>query len=307
MLGKYNLHYASNIAFYLHNANEMETSTMNHYLAFYEILIAVVRPAIVIAILTGLWLALQRATLPPRRRVTTWLAVAIPLVVWLALIWMLAAAGVFEFGRIPLVPLAVILPPVIGLTLLLRSDRIATALDAAPSAWLVGIQVYRVIGANFLALWAYGAIPGVFALPAGIGDFLVGLLALPVAFYLASGAAHGRAIAVAWNVLGVADLVNAVTLGVLSSPGPLHHLALDHPNVLAATYPTVMTPAFAVPLSLILHGLSLWQLRRRQTCGRYGSIKDDAAIEGSASSQIKLSHSHHPKQSRVELGLRLSR
>jgi len=279
---------------------------MNHYLTFYEIVIAVVRPAIVIAILTGLWLALQRATLPPRRRVTTWLAVAIPLVVWLALI---ATAGVFEFGRIriPLVPLAVILPPVIGLTLLIRSDRIATALDAAPSSWLVGVQVYRVIGANFLALWAYGAIPGVFALPAGIGDVLVGLLALPVAFYLASGAAHGRAIAVAWNVLGVADLVNAVILGVLSSPGPLHHLALDHPNVLAATYPTVMTPAFAVPLSLILHGLSLWQLRRRQTCGRYGSIKDDAAIEGSASSQIKLSHSHYPKQSRMELGLRLSR
>ena len=271
-------------------------------------MIAVVRPAIVIAILTGLWLALQRATLPPRSRLTTWLAVAIPLVAWLALIWTSAAAGVFEFGRIriPLVPLAVIVPPVIGLTLLIRSDRITTALDAAPSAWLVGIQVYRVIGANFLALWAYGAIPGVFALPAGIGDFLVGLLALPVAFYLASGAAHGRAIAVAWNVLGVADLVNAVILGVLSSPGPLHHLALDHPNVLAATYPTVMTPGFAVPLSLILHGLSLWKLRRRQTCGRYGSIKDDAAIEGSASSQIKLSHSHHPKQRRLELGLRLS-
>ncbi|HEX9237982.1 MAG TPA: hypothetical protein VF866_04395 [Xanthobacteraceae bacterium] len=38
---------------------------------------------------------------------------------------------------------------------------------------------------------------------------------------------------------------------------------LDHPNLLTTSYPTVMTPAFAVPLSLILHGLSLWQLRRR--------------------------------------------
>jgi hypothetical protein len=124
---------------------------MNHYLAYYEILIAVVRPAIVIAILTGLWLALQRTTLPSRSRLTTWLAVAIPLVAWLALIWTSAAAGVFEFGRIriALVPLAVIVPQVIGLTLLIRSDRIATALDAAPSAWLVGIQVYRVLGANF--------------------------------------------------------------------------------------------------------------------------------------------------------------
>jgi hypothetical protein len=28
------------------------------------------------------------------------------------------------------------------------------------------------------------------------------------------------------------------------------------------TYPLVMIPAFAVPLALILHGLSIWQLRR---------------------------------------------
>src|SRR6266581_2522692 len=193
---------------------------MNAYLAFYAILIAIVRPAIVIAVLAGLWVALKRATLPPRNRVTTWLAVAIPLVAWLALIWISAAAGVFEVdrSRIPLVPLAVILPPVIGLTFLIRSGRIAAALDAASPGWLVGIQVYRVLGANFLVLWAYGAIPGVFALPAGIGDVLVGLLALPVAVYLAAGAARGRALAVAWNFLGIADLVNAVTLGVLSSP-----------------------------------------------------------------------------------------
>jgi hypothetical protein len=246
---------------------------MNHYLALYEILITLVRPAILIAILAGLWAALQRTALPPRHRLTTWASVAIPLVAWLSLIWIVAAAGGFEFGRtrLPLVPLAVILPPVIALTLLTRSGRIGAALGAAPLGWLVGIQVYRVIGANFVVLWAFGAIPGVFALPAGIGDFLVGFLALPAAFYLASGAARGRALAVAWNIFGIADLINAVTLGALSSPGPLQHLALDHPNALISSYPTVMIPAFAVPLSLILHGLSLWQLRRRRTGERSGS------------------------------------
>jgi hypothetical protein len=252
---------------------------MSDYLAFFGILIAVVRPAIVIAILTGLWVALKRALLPPRSRLTTWLAVAIPLVAWLALIWISAVAGVFEVGRtqIPLVPLAVILPPVIGLTLLMRSGRIAAALDAAPPSWLVGIQVYRVLGGHFLVLWAYGAVPGVFALPAGTGDVLVGLLALPATFYLASGAARGRAVAVAWNFLGIADLVTAITLGLLTSPGPLPQLTPDHPNVLIAEYPTVMTPTFAVPLSLILHGLSLWQLWRRRTDTRSESVTQHGA------------------------------
>jgi hypothetical protein len=92
---------------------------------------------------------------------------------------------------------------------------------------------------------------------------LVGLTAIPVALYLASGRAGGVILAIAWNIFGIADLVDALTLGFLSSPNPLQALALDHPNVLTTSYPTVMTPAFAVPLSLILHGLSLWQVRRR--------------------------------------------
>jgi hypothetical protein len=148
------------------------------------------------------------------------------------------------------------------LTFLMSSRRIAAAIDAAPVSWLVGLQAYRVLGANFVVLWLFGAIPGEFALPAGIGDVLVGLLALPAALYVASGASRGRVVALLWNLLGIADLVQAVTLGILSSPGPLQRLGLDRPNLLTSSYPTVMTPTFAVPLSLILHSLALWQLWR---------------------------------------------
>jgi hypothetical protein len=156
-----------------------------------------------------------------------------------------------------------VLPIIIALPLLIRSQRIAAAIDAAPASWPIGLQVYRVVGGNFLVLWAYGgAIPGVFALPAGLGDVLTGLLALPAALYLASGGRHGRTVAIAWNFLGIADMISAVSLGTMTSPGPLQVLAFDQPNLLISSYPSVMTPAFAVPLSLILHGLSLWQLRR---------------------------------------------
>lgn len=250
------------------------------YLGSYRTLVEIVRPAVVTAILVGLWAALARAKLRGASRVTTWLAAAVPLVAWFAAMWALSAAGAFEPGRseFPTLALAIVLPPLIGLMALARSARIASALDTAPAAWLVGIQVYRVLGGNFLVLWAFGAIPGEFALSAGIGDVLVGLLALPVAFYIASGGARGRAAAVAWNVFGVTDLLVAVTLGVLTSPGPLQRLALSHPNTAIATYPTVMTPAFAVPLSFILHGLSLWQLRRLSSKGRTGGSARGAGI-----------------------------
>jgi hypothetical protein len=74
--------------------------------------------------------------------------------------------------------------------------------------------------------------------------------------------AGGASVGVAWNLLGIADLTVAVATGAMTSPGPLHVLALDHPNIQTGTYPNVMVPAFVVPSSIILHVLSIWQLRR---------------------------------------------
>jgi len=223
------------------------------------------RPLILATVLFGLWRGLRRTALPVRTQIWTWVAVAVPLLLWFLMILQLARAGVFVAGpdvRVPWIPLAVLIPLVAGLVLLTRSSRVAAAADVTPLHWLVGVQVFRVLGAVFLAQWAIGRLPGVFAIPAGAGDVLVGFLALPVAFYLRSGRPGGRAAAYAWNVLGIVDLANALTLGFLSSPTRFQLLALDAPNRLVGAYPLVMIPAFAVPLALILHGLSIWQLRR---------------------------------------------
>jgi len=225
---------------------------------------SVARPAIIAALLVGLWLALRRGSLPRAVRVATWLSVAVPLVAWFVIVWDAAIAGRFQqrAGALPLVPFVIVLPVLVGLLTLTRSRRIAQTIDAASPSWLIGIQAYRVIGGNFLVLWGYGVLPGSFALPAGIGDVLVGVLAVPVALYVASRSRGERAAAVAWNLLGIVDLLTAVTLGTLMTAGRAQGAATGVPNLLSA-YPTVMTPTFAVPLSLILHGLSLWQTRRR--------------------------------------------
>jgi hypothetical protein len=214
-------------------------------------------------ILVGLWIGLSRTDLDHRARLATWLALAVPFTAWLALIWWLAVGGAFlTRPGVPALPAAILLPVLIGLPLLLRSRRVGALLDATPPSWLVGLQVYRIFGSAFLVGWALGNIPGTFALPAGIGDVTVGLLALPVAAYLQSGARGGRAAAIAWNVLGLLDFVSAVSLGFLSTPGPFQLIVPNPPNTLLGTYPTVMIPAFAVPSSILLHALSLRQLRR---------------------------------------------
>jgi hypothetical protein len=164
---------------------------------------------------------------------------------------------------------AVLLPVLIAPVFLTRSRSIGALLDATPASWLVGLQVYRILGGVFLAYWLKGAIPPEFALPAGIGDVLTGLLALPAAVWVASGSPMGRKIGIRWNLLGLTDFAAAITMGMLTSPGPAHLLALDHPNTQLGTFPTVMIPAFAVPFSILLHILSLRQLSRLQKPGAH--------------------------------------
>ena len=81
-----------------------------------------------------------------------------------------------------------------------------------------------------------------------------------MALLLASPARGARGVAVAWNVLGILDLMDAVTLNALTTPGGLQ-IVPDRVDLVAA-FPLVLIPAFGVPLSVMLHSLSLRQLRR---------------------------------------------
>jgi hypothetical protein len=126
---------------------------------------------------------------------------------------------------------------------------------------IIGVQVYRVIGVVFLILLGQGKLPAHFALPAGWGDVAIGLAAPLVALALASNWRGSRAIAVSWNVLGLLDLVVAVGMGSgllvpLLAPG----LGSAPPAAAMGALPMILVPAFAVPVSVLLHLLALGRL-----------------------------------------------
>jgi hypothetical protein len=216
-------------------------------------------------IAVGLWLGLESTELMPGRRRATWLAVMIPYTLWFAVAWSAAINGVFRTGAspLPLLPLAVFLPVIVGAPLLLSSKRVGQVLDAMPATWPVALQIYRVFGSWALAAWLHGVLPGVFAVPAGTGDVLTGLFAVPAAIAVATGTAQGRRAAIAWNIFGLADFAVAITLGLITSPGRFQLIVPDVSSIGTGAYPGVLTPAFVVPSSILLHALSLRQLRRR--------------------------------------------
>ena len=163
---------------------------------------------------------------------------------------------------VPTIPFGILVPVILIFWLLTKGPRFADIVDAIPLSWLAGVQVYRTLGVIFIILWWEGDVPGEFGLPAGIGDVIVGILALAVAAMLARKSPAALGTAYAWCLFGIADFLVAVGTGFLTSPGIGHFLSVDNPNLLITAYPLVMVPTFIVPISIILHGLALWKIAR---------------------------------------------
>jgi len=219
---------------------------------------------VITALVLGLRAALRRAAWPETDRTKLLWGVSSVLVGWFALGVVTSIAGFYRpaSGKAPTIQYGLLIPIAIGLLLFRGWPLLRRAFADISNDWLVAVQLYRVLGVIFLILYAGGHLPAVFALPAGLGDTLVGVLAPFVAASFARSPKSSTRRVRLWNMLGIADLVIAVTMGFLTSPSPFQLAAFDRPNELIATFPLSLIPVFAVPLSILLHIASLQKLRK---------------------------------------------
>ena len=82
--------------------------------------------------------------------------------------------------------------------------------------------------------------------------FVLVLVLVPI--FLWKGYSWSKYAVVVWSVLGIADLVNAITLGVITNA--------DFSTSTMATFPWILVPTVGVPLALALHGITLYRLRK---------------------------------------------
>lgn len=200
----------------------------------------------------------KRAALP----VNVATPVGLALGAWLVLTTVLAATGAYRPA------LGVVVPPVgvallvtlvgTGLAMMLFPGLRRVLSHPAAQQGVIALQTWRIEGAAFLILMMLGQLPRLFALPAGFGDLFVGVTAPFMARNLHRPGM--RRIAIAWNVFGLIDLAVAVGLGVTTNPGATQ-LFFTLPTSAAMTaFPMAIIPTFLVPLSILLHLVSLWYL-----------------------------------------------
>ena len=114
----------------------------------------------------------------------------------------------------------------------------------------------------FMLLHRQGVLPGVFALPAGWGDIAIGATAPLVAWAISSKNNFPTRVFVLWNVLGMFDLVMAVSLGVLASASPLGILAGAITTEVMGKFPLSLIPTFFVPVLIIFHLIALGRVHQ---------------------------------------------
>ena len=220
--------------------------------------------ATLVAILYGLNRALADAGWPTPSRTRALRVAAAVLLGWLAVAITLAAMGVYHVdqGALPTIQYGILLPILIGVLLIWRSETVKSIIDAVPQEWLVGVQLYRALGVIFLILYAAGRLPGLFAWPAGVGDIAIGLLAPVVGFAYARFPRDAAGLVRAWNVFGILDLVVAVTTGFMTAPSLIQPTQVEPNSDLMTVLPMVLIPAYLVPLFIVLHLASLAKLHR---------------------------------------------
>ena len=120
---------------------------------------------------------------------------------------------------------------------------------------LASIHVIRIFGVVFLIGISQGIIAPTFGYVAGIGDILIGVTAIPMAYVIKKGHSWARRGSIIWNSIGMADLVAAIYLGVTTS-----QFSADT-SATMTTWPWIIIPTVGVPSLLTIHFVIFWLLR----------------------------------------------
>jgi hypothetical protein len=193
------------------------------------------------------------------------------LALWLGVVSFLGYRGAFATGA-DSPPLPIFLGLAIPLAVFFAAYFGWSAFRAfvlsADLRFVTAIQAWRWAGLGFLSLYAHGVLPGLFALPAGVGDMAIGVTApwMVLRLIRQPSFAVSRRYAI-WNLLGIVDFVVAVSMGTICS-GFIHGLALNVTTSAMAQLPLVLIPAYMVPFFIMLHVTALFQARQLASSGK---------------------------------------
>jgi hypothetical protein len=173
--------------------------------------------------------------------------------VWMTATWIAAASGVLgQWDRRP-PPFAILVLATLVLAVVLALGPVGTRLSKYIPLWmLVGVHAFRLpLELAMHQMYERGVMPVQMSYSGRNFDIVTGVTAILVAWLVRSGRG-GRGLVLAWNCLGLALLVNVVTVAILGTP-VFAYFGPEHLNVWVTQAPFVWLPAVMVLAALEGH------------------------------------------------------
>ncbi|HEU4694214.1 MAG TPA: hypothetical protein VFS23_37865 [Vicinamibacterales bacterium] len=181
---------------------------------------------------------------------------------WMALTWTTARSGILrEWDRNP-PPLMFLVVAIVTLAVVIAHSRLGTRIVATIPLWvLVLVQAFRLpLELAMHGMYERGIMPVQLSYSGLNFDIITGITAILVAFLTATRRA-GPMVVAGWNLLGLALLINVVTVAILATPR-FRYFGDDHLNIWVTYPPFVWLPAVMVLAALAGHLLIFRALLR---------------------------------------------
>jgi hypothetical protein len=179
------------------------------------------------------------------------MAIGFILVAWFLLT---AWTAIPSLGKLPGALFGIIFPVVLVSFFLIYSKTAARLINQMAVAPLVLLHVTRLAGGLFILLHAEGRLSDPFASIAGWGDILAATLAVPAANIAYRAKPGWQNWVLAWNVIGFADFISAITLGATSQVGNILQVFSEPPGTaVLGSLPWRFIPSYFVPLYMMIH------------------------------------------------------
>ena len=179
------------------------------------------------------------------------------LVLWFCFALIVGISGRFRDASAPIVAATVWISTAVALFACWKLTAIRSWAAIVDLRWLIALHLTRFVGFYFLFLYQRGQLPEGFAVPAGIGDIIVALIAGML--LIISPSRRPREILLLWNAFGLIDIIfvafSALRFGLKDwqSMEPLRELPLS------------LLPTFLVPVIIASHVLIFVRLGRRDS------------------------------------------
>lgn len=213
----------------------------------------VVIPALLVGALTAMDVTASHRLGEVRFATRRALVVVLCSAAWMAVTWIAAASGVLRNWDATPPPFAILVVAIVAIACRLAFGPVGRRLATGVPLWtLVLVQAFRLpLELAMHAMYLRGVMPIQMTYTGRNFDIVTGATALVIGLAAWAGRIP-RSIVAAWNVLGLALLLNVVTIAIVSTPR-IQAFGPERVNVWVTYPPFVWLPAVMVLAALAGH------------------------------------------------------